>query len=370
MTAFLVTAVLVAAGVQAASGPPESVTALAGGSDRGSTAIRALLPPGAALQEHARVQPPAGEVRADAPAPSSTTKAGKPKSGPTTSSKSGSSTSKKSSRSGTTATNPAKRPARSGSTASKRANRAPKKSAAPSGGADISWPQCPDTVGIPDLRGLNQPMPHPDTRFVIVGLTNGRAFTRNPCLAMHLRWVKNHHVWASAYAFATYPTRDQQKLLGHLGPFDGRTKLGKLRNAGYRSALYNIRTMRAHGFTTPHVWLDVEKSPSRPWSGNVQHNKAVVDGWIKAYRQAGYTVGFYSTIAIWRDILGDTRYRYAEWRTAGPSNQQAAFGRCHEQSFQGGRAVVAQWWDRKRDYNRMCPGFDKSPQMKRYFHKY
>lgn len=250
------------------------------------------------------------------------------------------------------------------------ANRGAGRGSVPQGGRDISWPQCPPNVGIPDLKGQSQPMPPPDIRFVIVGLTNGRAFTRNPCLGRHLDFVRKHHVWAAAYAFATYPTDKQLRLLKNRGPFNGKHFGGKLRNAGYASARYNIRTMEAHGFVTPHVWLDVEASSSRPWSGRPEWNRAVVDGWIRAYRDAGYTVGFYSTIHIWEKILGNARYGLPEWRTAGPANAGAALGRCHERSFQGGRAVLAQWWDSKRDYNRMCPGFAKSRTMTRYFHKY
>lgn len=240
----------------------------------------------------------------------------------------------------------------------------------PQGGRDISWPQCPPHRGIPDLKGQAQPMPPRNIRFVVVGLTNGRGFTRNPCLDLHLDFVRKHKVWAGAYAFATYPTDKQLRRDRDRGPFDGGHFHGKLRNAGYASARFNIKTMRAFDFKTPHVWLDVEESPSRPWSGNHGYNRAVVEGWIRAYRDAGYTVGVYSTRHIWQKIVGDARYGLPEWRTAGPANARAALGRCYERSFQGGKAVLAQWWDRKRDYNRMCPGHAPAEQMRKYFHKY
>lgn len=238
------------------------------------------------------------------------------------------------------------------------------------GGRDISWPQCPPHVGIKELRGLAQPMPEPGVRFVIIGLTNGRAFTPNPCLRKHLRWVRKHHVWASAYAFTTYPTRGQLHRLGKRGPYERRSLHARLRNAGYAAARYNIRTMQRHGFVTPHVWLDVEESSSRPWSRRVDRNRAVVQGWVRAYRDAGYTVGFYSTINIWAEILGRTRFGLPEWRTAGPDTARAALGRCSERSFQGGPAVVAQWWNSRRDFDRMCPGYTHPEKMAKFFHQY
>lgn len=240
----------------------------------------------------------------------------------------------------------------------------------PRGGRDIGWPQCPPRTGNHGRHGLGQPMPDAGVRFVIVGLTNGRSFTPNPCLAWHLQWVRSHHVHAAAYAFSTYPTRAQLRRYRHVGPYDGRRMLGALRNAGHAAARYNIDVMRQHGFTTPHVWLDVEPSSSRPWSHRHRRNAAVVTGWVRAYQEAGYTVGFYSTVHLWRQILGPLRLHLPEWRTAGPASARAALGRCHEESFQGGPAVVAQWWTTRRDFDRLCPSSSRAATLDRYFHKW
>jgi hypothetical protein len=213
-------------------------------------------------------------------------------------------------------------------------------------------------------------MPDPGVKFVIVGLTNGRAFTPNPCLDLHLAWVRSHHVYASAYAFATYPTRAQLRRYRHSGPYDGHRFLGALRNAGHAAARYNIRVMQRHGFTTPHVWLDLEPSSSRPWSGRRTWNSAVVRGWVQAYREAGYGVGFYSTTSLWQHIVGGLRLGLPEWRTAGPASSRAALGRCGEPGFQGGPAVIAQWWTTRRDLDRLCPSASRNQTLERYFHKW
>jgi len=238
------------------------------------------------------------------------------------------------------------------------------------GGRDISWPQCPTNVAFGGRNGLGQPMPDPGVRFVVVGLTNGRAFTPNPCLDEHLAWVRNHHAAAAAYAFAAFPSRAQLRRHRNNGPYDGRTGFGALKNAGHAAAGYNIRVMRQHGFTTPHVWLDVEPSSSHPWSHRRQLNRAVVRGWIRGYRDAGYTVGVYSTQLLWRHILGGFRPGLPEWRTAGPSSPRAALGTCSDESIQGGPAVIAQWWTNRRDFDRLCPTADRRTTMATYFHQW
>jgi hypothetical protein len=238
------------------------------------------------------------------------------------------------------------------------------------GGRDIGWPQCPRDVGFRGRNGLGQPLPDQGVEFVVVGLTNGRAFTPNPCLDLHLAWVRSHHVQAAAYAFATYPTRAQVRRYRHHGPYDGRSHLGALANAGHATADFNVRLMRLHGFTTPHVWLDLEPSSTNPWSHRRSWNRAVVRGWVRGYRDAGYTVGFYSTSHLYGEIVGGLRLRLPEWRTAGPVSPRSALGMCGGGSIQGGPAVIAQWWTAHRDYDRMCPSADPAATMARYFHQW
>ena len=238
------------------------------------------------------------------------------------------------------------------------------------GGRDIGWPQCPSNVGFRGRNGLGQPMPDRGVQFVMIGVTNGRAFTPNPCLDMHLRWVREHHVHASAYAFATYPNRPQLRRYRFSGPYFGWTTFGGLANAGYAAARYNIATMHRHGFTTPHIWLDLEPSSSRPWSRHRSWNRVVVRGWVRAYEEAGYTVGFYSTVNLWHEIVGDLRLGLPEWRTAGPVSPRTALAKCRGESIQGGPAVIAQWWTDRRDFDRMCPGPSLSTTMEHYFHQW
>ena len=240
--------------------------------------------------------------------------------------------------------------------------------AARAAGQDISWPQCP--IGGP-RKHRGEPMPAADVQFLVIGLTAGRAFRPNPCLAQHLGWAQQHHVAASAYAFAAFPSRRELRRHGRTGPYDAGTHAGRLRNAGFATARYNVRLMADLGFATPHVWLDVEPSSSHPWSHRRRLNRAVVRGWIAGYRAAGYTVGFYSTHLLWRRIVGHYRPALPEWRTAGPSSRRAAGRMCHQaRSFQGGTAVIAQWWTRHRDFDRLCPTSSRDATLAEYFHQW
>ncbi|MGB0099948.1 MAG: hypothetical protein WBP61_06675, partial [Nocardioides sp.] len=93
-------------------------------------------------------------------------------------------------------------------------------------GADISWPQCPRGLGIPERPTLGMPMPLPEAEYVVIGLTNGPGFTANPCLADQVAWVRERGLMASAYAVASYPDADQVAEHGDSGPYDGDDDLG------------------------------------------------------------------------------------------------------------------------------------------------
>ncbi|RYU10820.1 hypothetical protein [Nocardioides iriomotensis] len=238
-------------------------------------------------------------------------------------------------------------------------------------GADISWPNCPKGLGIPSRETLGKPLPRGTARFVVIGLTNGPAFHPNPCLASHVEYARERQMWASAYAVATYPTDKQLRLYGDAGPRSDRTLRGRLYNSGYAQAKLNVAEMQAVGLDSPAVWVDVEPvSPPAPWTARPRLNKPVVDGVLRAYRDAGLRVGFYSVATLWRQIMGGTRYGLPEWRSAGPTNQRRALGMCRTGRFQGGRAVIGQWWDDDRDHNVLCPGTPAEDVLDHWFVKF
>lgn len=236
-------------------------------------------------------------------------------------------------------------------------------------GADVSWPQCPRGMGIPERRTLGAPMPLPQAEFVVVGLTNGPGFTPNPCLAEQVAWVRERRLMISAYAVVSLPDADQVGEHATSGPYDGTTELGALANAGYQQALFNVAGMRRAGLNTPVVWVDVEPVADFEWSGDLVANAAVVEGAVEAYRLAGYRVGVYSTPSLWRAIVGDLALGLPEWRAAGRTSRAEALSRCGEDwSIQGGEAVMGQWVEAARDQNVTCGQVHR--ELGRWFHQY
>ena len=91
------------------------------------------------------------------------------------------------------------------------------------------------------------------------------------------------------------------------------------------------------------------------WPRTPRTNRAVIAGLLHGYREAGLRVGFYSTPYVWEQILGGARYGLPEWRSAGETSLDAARQRCAGGAFQGGPALLAQWWVPRKDFDIACP---------------
>lgn len=236
-------------------------------------------------------------------------------------------------------------------------------------GADASWPQCPQGMGIPQKRTEGRPMPTSAARFVVLGLTNGPSFVANPCLEDQVAWVKDRHLMAAAYSVVSYPDDATLATLRDQGPFPGGTRLGGLRNVGYQAALYNLDTMRRADLQTPVVWIDVEPVTGFDWSPDVVANAAVVQGMERGYRDAGFRIGYYSIGSLWTRVVGNLRTGAPEWRPAGERGLDEALRRCGaDWSFGGGHGVLGQWIEDGRDRNVVCPG--AMPDLGQWFHRY
>ncbi|MBM9458786.1 hypothetical protein JK386_02650 [Nocardioides sp. zg-536] len=236
-------------------------------------------------------------------------------------------------------------------------------------GGDVSWPQCPRGMGIPQKQGLAMPMPLPEAEYVVLGLTNGPGFTPNPCLADQVEWARTHDVLVAAYAVSSYPDAATLKRYGADGPHDASTKLGRLKNVGYQQARYNIGTMGKVGLLSPIIWIDIEPVPLFEWSSDLRANAAVIEGVARGYVDAGYRIGVYSTPALYRGVVGDlTLDGVPEWRAAGHTSRTEARNRCGpDWSIQGGTAVMGQWVEKRRDQNITCPGI--AADLGQWFHR-
>lgn len=236
-------------------------------------------------------------------------------------------------------------------------------------GADMSWPQCPRGMGIPEKRSQGAPPPLDTAEYVILGLTNGPGFYPNPCLPDMVGYVRERGLLVAAYAVGSFPDEATIARYGELGPFDGSTRDGALANVGYQQARFNVTSMLRTGLETPIVWIDVEPVPDFEWSSDKQANAAVVRGLARGYRAAGYRIGVYSTPLLWQIVVGDLSLGVPEWRAAGQTSMAEALDRCGDDwVIQGGRAVLAQWVASGRDHNVTCPG--TADEMGRWFHRY
>ena len=236
-------------------------------------------------------------------------------------------------------------------------------------GADMSWPQCPKGMGIPEKRSQGSPLPLDSAAYVILGLTNGPGFTPNPCLPDMVDWVRERDLLVAAYAVGSFPDAPTVATYGGLGPFDGSTEEGALANTGYQQARFNVTSMLRTGLETPVVWIDVEPVPDFEWSADLEANAAVVRGLARGYRSAGYRIGVYSTPLLWEGVVGDLALGVPEWRAAGQTSMAEALDRCGaDWVIQGGPGVLGQWVEDNRDRNVTCPG--TADEMDEWFHRY
>ncbi|MBJ2120950.1 VCBS repeat-containing protein [Arthrobacter sp. MSA 4-2] len=239
---------------------------------------------------------------------------------------------------------------------------APPVHAAPLYGHDVSWPQCPSSVG-----GFGLPLPPVSTQFVIIGLTKGLPFTENPCLASQVNWARNNNKKTHGYAMAAFPTAAQLSAYGARGPWTATTRAAQLSNVGYAEAKFAVASMSRVGFRPPVVWIDVEPRPAQPWptgtAAQRRDNRLIIEGLMRGLRDSGFSYGLYSYAAGWADITGSWRLPGVPvWATAGRLDYPSeALDRCRQSSFSGGRVYLSQWYDDTRDYDLTCEPYAFTP---------
>lgn len=230
-------------------------------------------------------------------------------------------------------------------------------------GYDISWPQCSRADG-----GYGLPLPPTDAPMVVIGLTAGRPFTVNPCLAEQVGWARRYGVPTSAYLMAGYPTTAQLDAHGTRGPWTGTSPAARLRNTGYAEALDARDRLAANGlgFTPSMIWVDVESRVAQPWqSGSATaraHNRWVIEGIMRALDDHDIRYGIYANTDAWRTITGPWALPGVPfWGTVGQRGAAAAAAACTAPSLSSGELLMVQWTDTVRDYDVRCSGFTMAP---------
>ena len=231
-------------------------------------------------------------------------------------------------------------------------------------GGDISWPNCPKGLGVPGRRTQGLPLPTPQAQFFVIGLTNGRAFTRNPCLTGHLDAARVRGVAVSAYTMLSYPNAAERAEHGWSGPFGTATYADRIANVGYAQAAFALDTMAAAQFPSPFVWIDVEPRAERRWSRTPANNQALIQGALRAAADRGIGSGIYTYALAWKQITAGMTLDLPLW-APGHSRARTFAGKmrqtidsCSRVGFTGGPLVMTQWVWRNRDHNVTCPAIE------------
>jgi hypothetical protein len=220
---------------------------------------------------------------------------------------------------------------------------------------DISWPQCRAQGGV-------QPMPPVSAGGLVIGLTNGRPFTRNACLADQAAWAGANGQAVQVYTMSGYPTAAQLSSYAGAGPWRATTTPGRLRNVGYAQARYALDTLTAAGLRPGMVWIDVEQLSAQPWPTGTAAartgNRYVLEGLMRGLRDAGKSYGLYAS-ANTRTVITGTWWLpgVPAWNTVGQKNAATAQAACSAAGVFGGRALLAQWFDPTYDYDVACVPF-------------
>jgi hypothetical protein len=198
--------------------------------------------------------------------------------------------------------------------------------AAPVVGSDISWPQCGGT--------------YPSTpAFGVVGVTDGRPYTANPCLAAESRWA------AASGTVEFYMNTANPGVAAA----DAYTYGFNAARDAYAYATSQVSAGRGHQW-----WLDVETGNT--WSDDQGVNTTVIAASLAYFRTQGVTVGIYSTAYQWGVITGGARIPSVPNWVPGARSAAAAPSFCSPgRSFSGGPVVMTQYTTRF-DYDFLCPG--------------
>jgi len=226
---------------------------------------------------------------------------------------------------------------------------------APAGstGYDISWPQCPSSFPAGGSFG-------------IVGVTNGLAFSANPCLSGEYAWASSRTYASGLYINTGNPETASSNWAGRAGVGPRTCTTANLSdpsnvdcayNYGWNAATDALSVAAANvGAAARSLpwWLDVEIANS--WNGTAAANSSTVQGYIDYQRaQSTGTVGIYSTGYQWGQITGGYPVPSAPDWLAGASSVTQAASLCNPaNSFSGGPVQLVQYPNGGFDGNYVC----------------
>ena len=214
---------------------------------------------------------------------------------------------------------------------------------------DISWPQC--RPGYPAAPSGHK----------IIGVTGGRAFTRNPCLADQYRRAVSEGAAPWFYLNVNYPT----------GPTVGRGDTGprgrcaasdagcRAYNYGFNTAQDADRYARSIGATASTWWLDVETA--NHWSRDTNLNAQVIKGAVDYFKPRGTVVGIYSIASMWQKIAGNYAPGLPNWVVRTHASLPVERYCSPSFAFGGGTVWLVQHYVGAHDADFRCPSAVNHP---------
>ena len=211
-------------------------------------------------------------------------------------------------------------------------------------GSDISYPLCSSTQ--PSSMGA----------FGIVGVTAGRAFSQNGCLAIEFDWAKSKLATTlpSLYMNLQYPigTTASYAMDGPKGKCSQKEKQCQASNYGWNAAKDAYLYAIGQGATSTSWWLDIETANS--WSAKTALNEAVIQGALDYFGSNGITTGIYSTKRMWTTIAGSFQPAVESW--VAQATEATAPGYCVPSGpFGTLQVALVQYVSGGQDWDYACP---------------
>ena len=210
-------------------------------------------------------------------------------------------------------------------------------------GYDVSYPQC--GVDLPSRPA-----------FAILGVSDGRAYGDNPCLAAEYGWAVTSRRAVGFYMNTGNPGAASTRVdwYGQTGPqpcsMDNEAGCAYDYGAGAAQRAFDYAQSQTGVAAAGGWWLDVETSNS--WSTDTSLNLAALQGSIEVLQAQGVTVGIYSTGYQWGQITGGAAPGLPSW-VAGAQNAHTAPTLCGS-SFTGGPVRYVQYSSQGLDADYAC----------------
>jgi len=176
-------------------------------------------------------------------------------------------------------------------------------------GYDISYPQCPPKATTGD--------------FGIIGVNDGRPFTRNPCLAGEVSLAPTTTL-PSLYINAAFSIAYRKQITSGCSTLSTSITGTNAQKQAWAIGCSEAETSINYA-GAPNIamwWLDVETGNS--WStSNLILNQYAINGAASRLEQSGLPVGVYSNASMWRTITGGNNFTptniAADWEASGGS---------------------------------------------------